>query len=132
MRIIGVVTLGAILLSSAFPAESGTGSVCIAPVPEKPLPYSAPTISVCESTKLSVKIDTQKPIAWPIKESLRIDGLEMTATHRVVVLCNSKPQQSFTFRFSDFKTGELCLFINDLYKTVQLWESKGTPWCKCK
>lgn len=132
MRISGVVTLAAILLSSAFPAESETGSVCIAPVPEKPTPFSAPPLSVCDSSKLSVKIDAQEPIAWPIKESMKIDGLDVTTTHRVLVSCNGKPQQSFKFRFSEFQTGKLCLFINDLYKTVQLWESKDSPWCKCK
>jgi hypothetical protein len=50
----------------------------------------------------------------------------------VVVLCNHKPLQSFAFLFSEFKTKELCLFLNDLYRTVQLWESKSAPWCKCK
>jgi len=63
---------------------------------------------------------------------VKIDALDAAAAHRVVISCNGKPQQSFRFRFSDFKTRELCLFINDFCKTAQLWESKGTPWCKCK
>ena len=44
-----------------------------------------------------------------------------------MVLCNGKPQQSFRFRFSEFKTKELCLFINDLYQTAQLWEARKSP-----
>lgn len=131
MRISSIILLALSLLSPAFPTESGLGFVCIAPVPEKPTPRSAPGL-FCDSTKLSVKIDAQQPIAWPIKESVKIDALDVTATHRVVVFCNGKPQQSFKFRFSEFKTKELCLFINDLYKTAQLWESKGTPWCRCR
>jgi len=86
----------------------------------------------CDSAKLSVKIDAQQPTAWPVKENVKIDGLDAAATHRVVVFCNGKPQQSFRFRFSDLKTRVLCLFINDMYKTAQLWESKGSSWCKCK
>jgi len=92
---------------------------------------AAPGLS-CDSASLSVKIDALQTIAWPIKKSVKIESLDVTAPHRVVVFCSGKPQQSFKFRFSDFNSRELCLFINDLYKTVQLWESKGTPWCKCK
>jgi hypothetical protein len=79
-----------------------------------------------------MKIDSQQPMAWPIKENVKIEALDVTVTHRVVVFCDGKPQQSFKFRFSEFKTSELCLFINDMYKTAQLWDSKGAPWCKCK
>jgi hypothetical protein len=120
-----------VLLSQALSAESELGSVCISPVPEKPTNFSAPGF-FCDSTKLSLKIDAQQPIAWPIRENVKIDALDVTVSHRVVVFCNGKPQQSFKFRFSGFKTRELCLFINDMYKTAQLWESRGTPWCKCK
>ena len=131
LRISVVVLAVVVLLSPALFAESGSGSVCISPVPEKPSDISAPGL-FCESAKLSVKIDAQQPMAWPIKENVKIDALDITATHRVVVFCNGKPQQSFKFRFSEFETRELCLFVNDMYKTAQLWESKGAPWCKCK
>jgi hypothetical protein len=78
-----------------------------------------------------MKINTQQALPWPINKSVKIEILDPIARHRVVVLCNGKPQQSFTFRFSEFKTGQLCLFLNDLYKTVQLSEAKECPWCKC-
>jgi hypothetical protein len=61
-----------------------------------------------------------------------VDGLDISARHRVVVYCDKKPQQSFSFRFSEFKAKRLCLFLNDLYETVQLWEPSQAPWCKCK
>lgn len=67
-----------------------------------------------------------------MKESMTISALDLAAPHRIVVSCESKAQQSFKFRFSDFKTRKLCLFINDLYKTAQLWNDKDCPWCKCK
>jgi len=85
----------------------------------------------CDAENFSLKIDAQV-MAWPIKESIKLAGLDLNTRHRVIVLCNHKPQQSFSFRFSEFQTQELCLFLNDLYRTVQLWELKRCPWCKCK
>ena len=118
-------------MSPAILAESESGSICISPVPEKPTDFSAPGF-FCDSAKLSVKIDAGQPFSWPIKQNVKLDNLDALAIHRVVVYCNGKPQQSFKFRFSEFKSRELCLFINGMYKTVQLWESNGTPWCKCQ
>lgn len=125
----------ALLLSSAhsvYPAELGT--ICISPVPQKPTLTFVPPAAPCDGAKLALKIDQQRPIPWPLKGSRKIDGLDVTVSHRILVLCDGKAQQSFTFRFSDFRGRELCLFINDLYKTVQLWDptQRPAPWCKCK
>jgi hypothetical protein len=130
LKIGTAILLALVVRSPAFPGESG--SVCIAPVPEKPTQTFVPPGFPCDAAKLSVKIDEQPPIAWPVKDNVKIGDLDVTAAHRVVVSCKGKPQQSFRFRFADFKTRKLCLFINDLYKTAQLWESQGTPWCKCQ
>jgi hypothetical protein len=111
-------------------AEPESGSLCIAPALFDPKETSAPGL-YCEAEKFSVKIDAQVT-AWPIKESIKLAGLDLNIRHRVIVLCDHKPQQSFTFRFSEFKTKRLCLFLNDLYRTAQLWEAKRAPWCKCK
>jgi hypothetical protein len=132
VRIIEAVVLAVMLTCPTPSAKPGIGSVCVAPIPVKPSPYSAPPGFLCDSAKLSLKIDGLKPIPWPVRGSVNIDALDATAAHFVVIYCNGKPQQSFKFRFSDFKTRALCLFINDFYKTAQLWESEGTPWCKCK
>jgi len=86
----------------------------------------------CGSGKLSLRIDTLQAVPWPNKKSLKIEDLDLTSRHRVVISCDGKPQQSFRFRFSEFKTGDLCLFINELYQTAQLWEPKQAPWCKCR
>jgi hypothetical protein len=138
-----VVAIAAVLPGVVFgqAAETESGSVCIAPVLEQPIPRSAPGL-FCESAKLSVRIDTQPAVSFPliserhgayrIGKSVKIDGLDTAARHHVVVYCDAKPQQSFAFRFSDFKSSQLCLFLNDLYKTVQLWEAQRCPWCKCK
>jgi hypothetical protein len=87
---------------------------------------------ICASEKLSFTIDSLPKRTWPIKESVKFDDLDLSASHRVVIFCEDKAQQSFKFRYSEFRTRKLCLFINDLYKTAQLWEDKQSPWCKCK
>jgi hypothetical protein len=115
----------------AFAAAAETGTVCVAPTPAIQDPRSAPGM-FCRSGKLSFKIDSDNADLFSHSKSLKIEGLETGIRHRVVIYCNDKPQQSFTFRFSDFENQDLCLFINDLYKTAQLWESKRCPWCKCK
>jgi hypothetical protein len=130
----------AVLLPGGIFAQA-SASVCVAPVFEKADPRSAPGL-FCDSEKLSLRIDAQKAIPWPMipdqpgsdrsRKSVKIAALDAAARHRVVVFCNGKPQQSFAFRFSDYKTSQLCLFINDLYKTVNLSEAKACPWCKCK
>jgi len=81
---------------------------------------------------LSLKIDGEEATPWPRAASVRIDGLDVRATHTVVVMCDGKPQQAFRFRFSQFKGAELCLFLNDLYGTVQLQERSRSPWCRCE
>jgi hypothetical protein len=118
------------LLSPVSDAQIVQGSVCVAPVPVESPTTSAPGLEC--SGNLSLKIDGRKGVPWPHKESLHIEHLDLAQPHRVTVLCDGKPQQSFRFRFSEFKTKALCLFINDLYQTVQLWEARQSPWCKCR
>src|SRR5437016_4859124 len=113
-----------ILIANCF-AESESGSLCIAPALLDAKNASAPGL-YCEAEKFSVKIDAQV-MAWPLKESVKLPGLDLNIRHRVIVLCDHKPQQSFTFSFSEFKTKQLCLFLNGLYRTVQLWEAKRSP-----
>jgi hypothetical protein len=84
-----------------------------------------------KTEKLSLMIDA-KAMPWPMKESLRIDALDPAVRHRAVVSCDGKAQQTVVFRFSEFKATALCLFLNDLYKTVELQDVKRSPWCRCK
>jgi hypothetical protein len=130
MRSILTPLLIVALFNLNSPAQSETGSVCVAPARFDPKNASAPGL-YCEAEQFSLKIDAQV-MAWPIKESVSFAGLDLSSRHRVIVLCNHKPQQSFTFRFSEFKSKQPCLFLNDLYRTVQLSESKRAPWCHCR
>jgi hypothetical protein len=139
MRIPGYVSL---LISTVYivhAADANPGALCVASAPEELnqargeglVRVGAPGL-YCPADKLSLKIDSRQALAWPRKTSMRIGPFDATTRHRVVVLCNGKAQQSFTFHFSEFQGGELCLFLNDLYKTVQLWETTKCPWCKCR
>jgi len=80
---------------------------------------ASPEGMVCQTWNLLVKIDDVKAVSWRRNESFKIDGLDVTRRHRVTIFCDGKPQQSFGFRFSEFKTRKLCLFLNDLYKSLQ-------------
>ncbi|HMC29970.1 MAG TPA: hypothetical protein VKL99_03990, partial [Candidatus Angelobacter sp.] len=116
--IIGIF-LTALLLFPTFSWPQESGSICVAPLP-KPIDgrHAAGGSSArCSSENYSFKIDARPPHSWPEKESTKIDNASFTARHRIVVFCGAKPMQSFTFVFSDYKSRELCLFLNDLYWT---------------
>ena len=100
MRSLGTPFLIVALIGPNGFAESG--SLCIAPVFVDAKPLIVPGLD-CEADKISLKIDTQV-MAWPIKESVKLSDLDLTTRHRVMVFCDHKPQQSFAFRFSQFKT----------------------------
>jgi hypothetical protein len=135
MRLVWIsFTLAVLIHGNAF-AEADLGSVCVAPMMWEPQTGDRPRLSApglyCDPTEISLKID-EHVIPSPVKESVKIAELDLTSRHRVTVFCDHKPQQSFVFRFSDFKSKQLCLFLNSLYMTTQLWEAKRAPWCKCK
>jgi hypothetical protein len=133
IRVAAIAIAVAVFFCPVSFTQSGKGSLCVAPISLDWPPTAAPGLA-CVSNRFSLKIDSQKALSWPTKESVRIDGLDIGVRHRVVIYCDSKPQQSFYFRFSEFNTSEVCLFLNDLYKTAQVWDPKQTPapWCKCK
>jgi len=108
------------------------GSVCVAPVPPgRPGTADIPE-HICSSGRLSFKVDAQPVTPFPHKTSVNIEDLDLAVKHRVTISCDDRPQQSFSFRFAEYQSQNLCLFINDLYQTVQLWESKRAPWCNCQ
>jgi hypothetical protein len=131
MRIISIPVVMVVLLRPDLAGRAGQGSICIAPLDVDPSKAGTPNL-FCDSGNFSLRVDGRQPIRWPRAESLVIDSFDLGGRHRVVVWCDGKPQQSFTFRFSQFKSKQPCLFVNDLSRTVQLWEPRGAAWCKCK
>jgi hypothetical protein len=115
-------------LCSAQATDSGSASLCVAPQSDEKVLRCSP--GLCASGKISFKIDDGLALAWPKVESMKIHDLDAAGKHHIVIYRVGKPQQSFIFRFSDFKENKACLFLNDLYWTAQLWEPKRAPWCK--
>ena len=132
LRFISATVLVFMLSACVIHAQSEMRSLCVAPnAGETPQRCSAAP-GLCNGGALSLRIDRQPIQAWPKAKNVKIQGLNTATRHRVVVYRAGKPQQSFGFRFSEFKSPTPCLFLNDLYWTAQLWEAKQAPWCKCK
>ena len=131
MKAISIAFLCAVLGFTQSSNDSKFGTLCVAPIPIK----TSSIGTLCDSGKLSLKIDKMEPVAWPHKESLKIEDLGLNENHRAVAICDGKPIQSTRFGFSAFKTRELCLEYQDLfdgYEGLRLWDAKHAPWCKCK
>jgi hypothetical protein len=128
-----ILALASVLaVSTPLTSQVTTRSICIAPMWRDMPPTGSPEVQVCDDDRYAIRIDDREPIDWTTGGSVRVNGLDSSARHRVRITCAGKPNQAFSFRFSDFRSqNEPCLFLNDFYKTVQLWDSKP-PWCKCK
>jgi len=62
---------------------------------------------------------------------VKIGEMELSERHLVTLTSDGKRIQSFWFRFSEYKSDDLCLAF-DGYQGVQLQGAKRSPWCKCK
>jgi hypothetical protein len=124
------LAFGVLLSCLPMSAQSDSAAICLAPnAGELPVRCSP---GLCGSGNLSLKIDNRDVLPWPKTPSKKIVGHHPQASHRIVIYRAGKPQQSFKFDFSRFKSNTACLFLNDLYWTAQLWDPKSAPWCKCK
>jgi hypothetical protein len=129
---LAIAILVALLTDQSRTPRAAPRALCVAPHFVDTPPASAGNLPFCSGGRYTLMVDDRPAVEWPRTQSLKIDGLDAKARHRVVVRCDEKPHQSFRFRFSDFKSLEPCLFLNDLYKTAQLWESRRAPWCSCR
>ena len=127
-RMVGLALFGVSLPSLLLMAQPQMGAICLRPAWIEP--DRGPGVNGCTSGKFSLRIDGGPVKAWSKTQAVRIADLDMATKHTVTIYCDGKPHQSFSFRFSQFKSTELCLFVNSLYHTAQLWER--SPLCKCK
>lgn len=119
-----------LLTCPALIAQSGRGTLCVAPNSSEPPTRFSPGQFYNPAT-LTLKIDKRPPVPWPHKESIKIDDLDVSERHLVVLTSDGKKIQSFWFRFSEYKTTDLCISF-DGYQGVQVEDKKSSPWCKCK
>jgi hypothetical protein len=131
----GFITVALMLLiSDPATAQQAMGSVCVAARIDDPFwqqPATLPNRQI-NSQGLRVKVDKRPSTPWPDRKSLKIEGLETSERHIPVVLgSDGKPIESVKFRFSDYKSTELCMSY-DGYQGERLQEAmRRTPWCKC-
>jgi hypothetical protein len=111
-------------------AQPQRGTICVAPNSSKPPTRISPGGDYDPAT-LSVKVDNGRLLLWPHKESVIIGNLDLNRRHLVVLASDGKRIQSFWFRFSEYKSNDLCVSF-DGYQGVQLQERKYSQWCKCK
>lgn len=109
------------LLSS----EPKLGTACVAPNSPKPPTRISPGGEYNPKT-LSVKIDSGRLLPWPHSESVLIGNLDLDQRHVVTLTSDGKIIQSFWFRFSEYKSNDLCVAF-DGYQGVQLQERQGPP-----
>jgi hypothetical protein len=95
------------LLCPVLVAKPEYGTVCVVWNSTKPPKVISAGGSYNPAT-LKLRIDKRPPVLWPHKEDLRIDDLDLTERH-LVVISDGKPIQSFWFRFSEFNSAELCM-----------------------
>jgi hypothetical protein len=131
LRFVSATVLVLILSVCAIHAQSEMRSLCVAPNAGETPQRCGGAPGLCNGGAISLRIDKQPVQPWPKAKCMKIEGLGTVTRPRVVVYRAGKAQQSFTFRFSEFKFPTPCLFLNDLYWTAQLWEANQAPWCKC-
>lgn len=115
-------------------AQSNRGTVCVAARAETPFRGQViPPVGEISSGGLLVKIDKRQAVPWPQRKSLKIDGLGLNERHLLAVIGpNGKSVEAVWFRFSEYKSTELCMAY-DGYQGIGLKEAtRQTPWCKCK
>ena len=129
-----ILLVFALMLPYLACAQQEGGSVCVAARADDPFWKEAPTLpdGSINSHGLKLKVDKRPAVVWPQRKSLKIEGLDTNERHVLAVLDSSgKPIESLRFRFSEYKSAELCMSY-DGYQGIGLQEvSRRTPWCKC-
>lgn len=134
MKVMRVVFFLLFIAAQLNAADEQTGTVCVASRAETPFRGQViPQRGEVGSGGLRVKIDKRPSIAWPQRQGLTLDNLDVNVTHSISVV-NAKGQfvESVRFRFSEYNSRTLCMAY-DGYQGIGLQElTKHTPWCKCK
>jgi hypothetical protein len=134
MRLVAIGFAVLLLTSAVGSAQTETGTICVAARADDPFRGQViPPTGPVSSYGLRVKIDKRPAVAWPQRESLKIDGLDLNERHPLAILdAHDKPVESLWFRFATFKTTHLCMDY-DGYQGIGLQpDGKHCPWCKCK
>jgi hypothetical protein len=124
----------ALALCEIAVTQARAGSVCVAARAATPFRGQViPPTGEVSSGGLRVKIDKRPVVPWPQRKSLKIEGLNLNERHLLAVIdSDGKSAESVWFRFSEYKSTDLCMAY-DGYQGIGLQEAtRRTPWCKCK
>jgi hypothetical protein len=127
---IKIAVLMGLAICPVISGQSRLGTVCVAPNPAEPPARISPGGEYDPKT-LSVKIDSGRLLLWPHAEGVLIANLDLDRRHLVTLTSRGKIIQSFWFRFSEYRSNDLCVSF-DGYQGVQLQDRKQARWCKCK
>jgi hypothetical protein len=120
-----------IAVCPALAAQPQSGSVCVAPNPRNPWQIDQ-VGNGYNPAALMFRIDRRSPIRWPRKACAKIGDLDLKEPHLITIMSDGKPYQSFHFRFSEYKTTQLCLLFDGIGLPELKDDTRYTPLCTCK
>lgn len=134
MRILLIGLVAVLLLPAGGSTQPATGTICVAArADDRFRGQVIPPTGEVSSGGLQVRVDKHPAIAWPQRESLKIDGLDLNERHLLAVVdAHGKPVESLWFRFSSYNSKHLCMAY-DGYQGIGLEpDGRRCPWCRCK
>ncbi len=129
-----IVAVGLIIgLSPLSISAAETGSVCIASVPTNTGGNKSMANSTASTVpyEFTVSFNKGKPVAVSHSSPVLVPKLAIAQRHRVQIKQAGSPKTAFTFRFSEHKSSNLCLWFNPLYETWSLSVPGNMRWCRC-
>jgi hypothetical protein len=117
-------------VSPRLPNKVEHGTICVLPNSPDPPTRVSPGGEYNPLT-LTISVDSRKPLLWPHKHLVKIEELDLTERHLIVLRSDGKPIQSFRFGFPTYKDTKLCVSF-DGYQGVQFGDKYDTYWCRCK
>ncbi|AVP96838.1 hypothetical protein C7S18_06320 [Ahniella affigens] len=81
--------------------------------------------------EFTVSFDGGAPVSVLHEKPVLVAALTLASSHRVKIRQVGKPVASFSFRFSEYKGSNLCLWFNPLYESWSLSPPSAMRWCRC-
>ena len=120
--------LASVLTLRILPGQPQRGTVCVAPNSTEAPTLVSPGQNYNPAT-LSIRMDKGPLTPWPHKQGMKIGDLDVNERHLVTLTSDGKRLFSFWFKFSEYKSSDLCLSF-DGYEGARMQERKSS--CKCK
>jgi hypothetical protein len=130
VKAVAIALLIASTMCSALAGQAEHGTICVQAQPAELKPGVMTPGDEYNPATLKFRIDKGAVISWPHEKSVKIEGLNTTERHLIVIYSDGKQIQSARFRFADFENSYVCFFY-DGYGGIQLHGEKHSV-CKCK